>query len=133
MASIKGNDKILLCFYFSRLDGSLFSCFAFHRANCLFNSLANVEGDINVLLFRTSLFIIVINMMSVYCSLTPAGNQEPQHKIQFFLKDAIQKIKDDLSWLLEKSSSVILHHHNELSPLTRSGVKQGLKISCFSS
>lgn len=82
MASIRGNDKILLCFCFSRLDGSLSSSFAFHQAKCLFNSLAYVEADINVLLFRNSLFIIVINTMSII-----------QAKIRFFIRILYRKLK----------------------------------------
>lgn len=81
MTSVKGNDKILLCFYFSRLDGSLSSLFACQQANCWFNSLANVEANINVLLFRNSLFIIVINMISIF-----------QEKFSFFIRILHRKL-----------------------------------------
>lgn len=64
MASIKGTDKILLCFYFSRHNYSLSSYFVFHWPHFLFNPLANIDADINVLLSRNCLLIIVINMMS---------------------------------------------------------------------
>lgn len=82
MASIKCSDKTILCFYFSRLDGSLSSRFAFHQATCLFNSVANVEADINVLLFRNSLFIIVINMMSII-----------QAQLRFFIRILYRELK----------------------------------------
>lgn len=82
MASVEGNDKILLCFYFSSLDGSLSSHFALNLPISLFNSLTNVEAIINILPFRISLFIIIINMMSII-----------QAKLFFFVRILYRKLK----------------------------------------
>lgn len=64
MASIKGTDKILLRFIFQGITIHYLPTLFFTDHIFLFNPLANIDADINVLLSRNSLFIIVINMMS---------------------------------------------------------------------
>lgn len=115
MASIKGTDKILLCFSFSRHNHLLTS---FHWPHFLFDPLANIDTDINVLLFKSSLFTIVINIMSAI-----------QGKWKIFIRVLYRKLNIISHSWWKMFLSINFHYHNELSPLTRSGVKWGLKIT----